>query len=96
MRTLRGGLKFCAFYVACSALMLTLAYFSNDERTSDLLNLLVWWPGASILFGAMRFFQVQHFPFNSGWPTGLLVAAMCVLAVFLIGAAFTAIKNRLS
>jgi hypothetical protein len=73
--------------------MLTLAYFSSDERISGLLNLLVWWPGGIIVSTVMWFSPGHYWPIESVGVTPFLVAA-CLLVVFLVGFVFTAIKSK--
>jgi hypothetical protein len=94
--SIKGALKFCALYFVYAALMLTVAYFSSDERTSELLNLLVWWPSGVVIFGVMWLFGLQRLPVESGIEMGMLLAAVSAFVVFLVGFVFTAIKTRMS
>lgn len=90
-----GGLKFCAIYIVFVILMLTLAYLSADERISGLLTMLAWLPGGFTLLGTMWLFGLHYLPVE-GLEVGPLLAVASILTVFLVGLAFTAIKNRVS
>jgi hypothetical protein len=93
MKLNSGGLKLCAIYIAYAALLITLAHFTDDPKGRFFLGSFAWLP-AGIAFGILHLFPVLHrYPWTN---TPYFLFPVCLLIVYLIGWAISAVKRRLS
>jgi hypothetical protein len=92
MKLNSGGLKLCAIYIIYAAVVITLAYFTDDPKGRFFLGSLAWAP-AGVTFGILRLFPVMyHHPWTN---TPYFLFPACLVIVYLIGWAISTANRRL-
>ena len=92
MKLNSGGLRFCAIYIIYAAVVITLAYFTDDPKGRFVLGSLAWAP-AGVSFGILHLFPVMY---RHAWTnTPYFLFPACLVIVYLIGWAISTANRRL-
>ncbi len=87
-----GGLKLCAVYIIYAAVLITLAYFTDDPKGRFFLSSLAWAP-AGVTFGLLHLFPVMYqYPWTN---TPYFLFPACLVIVYLIGWSISTANRRL-
>jgi hypothetical protein len=92
MKLNSGGLKLCAVYIIYAAVLITLAYFTDDPKGRFILGSFAWAP-AGVTFGILHLFPViYHHPWTS---TPYFLFPACLVIVYVIGWAISTANRKL-
>ncbi len=92
MKLNSGGLKLSAAYILYAAVVITLAYFTDDPKGRFVLGSLAWAP-AGVTFGILHLFPVMY---RHAWTnTPYFLFPACLVIVYLIGWAISTANRRL-
>jgi hypothetical protein len=92
MKLNSGGLKLCAVYIIYAAVLITLAYFTDDPKGRFILGSFAWAP-AGVTFGILHLFPVMyHHPWTN---TPYFLFPACLVIVYVIGWAISTANRSL-
>src|ERR1700722_5702082 len=92
MKLNSGGLKLSAAYILYAAVVITLAYFTDDPKGRFVLGSLAWAP-AGVTFGILHLFPVMY---QHPWTnTPYFLFPACLVIVYVIGWAISTANRKL-